>query len=355
MEQRRKKKKLFSEFPPVPTTEWEELIRKDLKGADYEKKLTWKTPEGFTVKPYYRQEDLAALEWMKDLSSVYPVDGGSRKTGKWIIRQDFTTTDIKEANTFALEAIARGVEDVGFCAKEITTHKQMSRLLAGIDPAKTGIHFISSRSYPLTVELFNYVIEEQKVDGGKIRGSINFDPISFLLLTGDFYVSQNNNFEEAEYLLNTGRKKLPGMHLITVNSHYFREAGSTMVQELAYSLASGNEYLSGLVSKGFTIDSITPKMRFTFATGSNYFMEIAKLRAARLLWAKIIEQYEPKHAAAAYMFIHSVTLARNKTLYDPYVNLLRTTTEGIAASLGNADSIAIRPFDSTFKDRKSVV
>src|ERR1035438_2153795 len=122
MEQRRKKKKLFSEFPPVPTTEWEELIRKDLKGADYEKKLTWKTPEGFTVKPYYRQEDLAALEWMKDLSSVYPVDGGSRKTGKWIIRQDFTTTDIKEANTFALEAIARGVEDVGLCRQEPARH-----------------------------------------------------------------------------------------------------------------------------------------------------------------------------------------------------------------------------------------
>jgi len=259
-------------------------------------------------------------------------------------------TDIKKANGYALEAIAKGVDDVGFCVKEITTHKEMSRLLAGIDLTKTGIHFICSRSYPLTTELFVYEVDDHTLNGNKVRGSINFDPISYLLLNGDFYVSQNNNFDEAEYLLNTGKKRLPGFRVITVNGYYFREAGSTIVQELAYSLASGNEYLSGLTAKGFQVDSIAPKIQFTLGTGSNYFMEIAKFRAARLLWARIVEQYGPKHAKSTQMFIHSETAARNKTLYDPYVNLLRTTTEGMAMALGNADSISIRPFDFAFKE-----
>jgi len=351
MDPKKKKKKLFSEFPPVSTKEWEELIRKDLKGADYDKKLLWKTTEGFDVRPYYRQEDLTALDWLKELSSGYAFDGATKKAANnWIIRQDFPMTDIEEANSCALEAIKRGVDDVGFCVKEITTHKQMSRLLSGIDLTKTGVHFVSSRSYPLSIELFFYELDEQKLKGHKIRGSINFDPISYLLLNGDFYVSQINNFDEAEYLLNSGKKHLPGFRLITVNGHYFQEAGSTLVQELAYSLASGNEYLAGLVTKGFPIDIVAPKIQFGMGTGSNYFMEIAKLRAARLLWARIVEQYGPKHSDTLQMFIHSVTIARNKTLYDPYVNILRTTTEGMAAALGNADSISIRPFDSSYKD-----
>jgi methylmalonyl-CoA mutase len=351
MDPKRTKKKLFPEFPPVSTAEWEELIRADLKGADYDKKLTWKTSEGFDVKPYYRSEDLSSLGWLRDFSLKYRTGGHSGQGGNhWIIRQDFSMSDSITANAFALEAIGRGVDDVGFCVKEITAHKQMSRLLEGIDLTKTGIHFVSSRSYPLTTELFNYEVEEQKLNPGTIRGSINFDPISFLLLTGDFYVSQNNNLEEAEYLLHMGKKKLPGFRVITVNGHYFREAGSTLVQELAFSLASGNEYLAWLTSKDFTIDNIAPKMQFTFATGSNYFMEIAKLRAARLLWARIVGEYGPKHPKSLQMFIHSVTLKRNKTLFDPYVNLLRTTTEGMSSALGNADSIDIRPFDLAFSE-----
>jgi len=351
MDPQRKRKKLFSEFPPVSTSEWEELIRNDLKGADYDKKLIWKTDEGFDVKPYYRQDNLTGLDYLKDFSSRYPATGGTNQAGNnWIIRQDFPMTDIKEANGYALEAIAKGVDDVGFCVKEITTHKEMSRLLAGIDLAKTGIHFICSRSYPLTIELFIYEVDDHKLEGDKIRGSINFDPIGYLLLNGDFYVSQINNFDEAKYLLNTGKKRLPWFRIITVNGHYFREAGSTLIQELAYSLASGNEYLSGLVAKGFPVDSIAPKIQFTLAAGSNYFMEIAKLRAARILWARIVEQYEPKHKESMQMFIHAVTVARNKTLYDPYVNLLRTTTEGMAMASGNADSISVLPFDFSYKD-----
>ncbi len=184
----------------------------------------------------------------------------------------------------------------------------------------------------------------------KISGSLNFDPISYLLIHGDFYISKENNFEEAEYLINTAHKKLPNLKAITVNGHYFPEAGSTIVQELAFSLASANEYLYELTSRGLSADIVSQNLIFSFGIGSNYFLEIAKLRAARLLWTKIVEQYHPHQKKSLQMFIHSTTSLRNKTIYDPYVNMLRTTTEGMSVAIGNSDSISITPFDLAFAD-----
>lgn len=215
--------KLFPEFPPVPTSEWEEKIRKDLKGADYEKILTWKTDEGFDVKPYYRKEDLAGLG-ISGASPDYPpfTRGTTRNFNEWSIRQDLMCQDPVKANIAATDALKKGVNAIGFCAKDITTHKQIGQLLYNINLTETAIHFISSRSYPLTLELFIYEIRNQELDGKKASGSLNFDPISYLLLHGDFYVSWNNNIEEAEYLIKTARKKLPRFRIITVNGQYFR-------------------------------------------------------------------------------------------------------------------------------------
>ena len=178
-------------------------------------------------------------------------------------------------------------------------------------------------------------------------GSLNFDTISYLLLHGDFYQSKQGNFDEAEYLIQTIRKKLQGFRPITINGHLFNNAGATLVQELAFSLASGNEYLAALTSKGLPVDSVADSLQFSFGIGSNYFMEIAKLRAARLLWSTIVEQYHPE---STKMFIHSTTSLWNKTVYDPYVNLLRTTTEGMSAAIGNTDSMTILPFDFPYKN-----
>jgi methylmalonyl-CoA mutase len=226
----------------------------------------------------------------------------------------------------------------------------MQQLLQGIDISKTGINFISSRSYPLTLELFIYELAHRDLDGTKVSGSLNFDPIGFLLLHGDFYLTKQGNFDEAEYLIQTINKKIPGFHAITVNGQLFNNAGATLIQELAYSLASGNEYLAELTSKGLPVESIADSILFSFGIGSNYFMEIAKLRAARLLWSKIVEEYHPETPESGRMFIHSTTSLWNKTIYDPYVNLLRTTTEGMSAVIGNSDSISILPYDSPYKN-----
>ncbi len=341
--------KLFSEFPAVPTSEWEKKIIADLKGADYNKRLIWNTGEGIDVRPYYRAGDLESLGYIDQLKNGNPQIFNFGKVNDWLICQDIFTADIEQANLLAIDAIKHGADAVALNAREIATHKQMSALLQGIDLLKTRVYFRSSKSYPLTLELFFYEVSARGLNADLVRGGINFDPLSYLLLHGDFYVSYNNNLEEAEYLLNTISKRLPQFKSITINGQYFQNSGSTLVQELGFSLASANEYLTSLTAKGLTIDSLAPNFLFHFACGSNYFMEIAKLRAARILWAKIVEQYNPKNPDSLKMFIHSSTATWNKTIFDPYVNLLRTTTESMSAALGQADSISVGAFDMPFR------
>jgi methylmalonyl-CoA mutase len=341
---------LFSEFPPVTTDAWEARIVADLKGADYHKKLIWQTDEGFEVKPYYRAEDLKGLEYLKSLpGSASTADGQGSQSNDWLIRQDIDDTAIEVINAKALDAVAKGASSLGIDATKVSTHKEMARLLEGLDLSKIQINFMRAQSYPLVLELFIYELAHRGTDVSKVRGSLNFDPISYLLLHGDFYTNWGQNIDEAEYLLQTISAKIPGFKPITVNGHYFQNAGSTLVQELAFSMASANEYLAELTSREITVDQAAPDFQFSFATGPNYFMEIAKLRAARVLWSRMVEQYHPEMAESLRIFINSTTALWNKSLYDPYVNMLRTTTEGMSAVLGNADSVTVLPFNVSFQ------
>ncbi|MEI7896635.1 MAG: methylmalonyl-CoA mutase family protein [bacterium] len=345
------KKSLFSEFPRVTTGSWEEKIKADLKGADYQKKLVWKTGEGFDVKPYYRAEDLAGLEYLNTIPGSSPyVRGPGKENNDWLVRQDFTSTDIGESNRMAKDAIAKGVTSVGLKANEVSTHKQLADLLDGIDFHKTAVNFISATSYPLTVEFLIYELNHRGLNGQKISGAINFDPIGYLLLHGEFYINWDHDLDEAEYLLRIIREKIPQFKVITVNGHYFQNAGSTLVQELAFSLASASEYLASLTDRGTPADNIAPYIQFSLATGPDYFMEIAKLRATRLLWTRMVEQYHAVLEESKRLFIHTSTALWNMSVYDPYVNMLRTTTEGMSAALGNADSISVLPFDIAYKE-----
>lgn len=343
--------KLFSEFPPVTTKEWEEAIQADLKGADYDKKLVWQTLEGFKVKPYYRAEDLENLSFLKTNPGEAPyLRGNKTDNNNWDIRQDIDSNDISKANAIALDAVKKGADSIGFKAKEVKSAADMAALLNGIDCTKVKINFISSRSYPQTLDLFISYLKANGIDSNKVEGSVNFDPFSYLLTHGDFYTTFENNLVEAEYVLNLCKKALPNFKVITVNGHYFHNAGAGIVQELAFTLASANDYICNLINKGVNIDELTPKFMFSFAVGSNYFMEIAKVRAARLLWAKIIEQYKAEKQESMQIFIHQTTSMWNKTVYDPYVNMLRTTTETMSAAIGGADSISVIPFDEPYKD-----
>ncbi len=345
-DKKNKQARLFDEFPGTDTQAWESKITEDLKGADYEKKLVWKTNEGFAVKPYYRAEDLEALNGQGDLiPGQFPYLRGTKPTGNdWRICQSIDTADIAEANRQAVEAIGKGATAVSLDASNVKSAADADNILKDIDLTKIWVNLNSASNYN---ELLGYFKGEQLVQA---YITFDFDPISYALLKGNFHISEKEDMNEATELLKNAAGKVPHLRGITVNAHFFHNAGATLTQELGYALASGNEYLTSLTSNGLSIDEAAPKIIFNFATGSNYFMEIAKLRAARMLWARIVEQYHPKNECSAKMRIHSVTANWNKTIYDPYVNVLRSTTEAMSAALGGADMITVLPFDFIYKD-----
>jgi methylmalonyl-CoA mutase len=343
--------KLFGTFPPVSTPDWEARITADLKGADYQKKLIWKTSEGFDVKPYYRDEDTKGIVSMDAIPGEYPfVRGNGTLSNDWEIRQDIETNNETEANLLAVDAVKRGATGLGLVAAELETEEDVKELLEGINPLEVSIHFGAAPSYPALVRIVAANAKSQKLPVAKLKGSFDFDPISYLLLNGDFWKSQKHDMAQVATMVKLGKELMPSMKIINVNGHYFNSAGATLVQELGLSLASGNEYLALATEAGVSVDDAAQRMMFSFGVGSNYFMEIARLRAARLLWAKIVEQYKPADPTAMQMHIHCNTSAWNKTLFDPYVNLLRTTTEAMSAILGGTQSLSILPFDTFYKD-----
>lgn len=343
--------KLFDTFPPVNTSDWEARILQDLKGADYQKKLVWKTAEGFEVKPYYRNEDLQGIGSINSSPGEYPfVRGNQSSSNNWEIRQDIETDDESEANLLAIDAIKRGATGIGLVAAELETEQDVEELLKGIDPSKVAIHFGAAPSYPALIRIVASHAKSKKQPVEKLKGSFDFDPISYLLLNGDFWKSEKSDLAQVASMVKLGKELMPSMKVINVNGHYFNSAGATMVQELGFSLASGNEYLALATSAGVSVDDTAQRMMFSFGIGSNYFMEIARLRAARLLWAKMVEQYKPADEASMQMHIHCNTSAWNKTLFDPYVNLLRSATEAMSAIIGGTQSLNILPFDTFYKD-----
>jgi methylmalonyl-CoA mutase len=337
--------KLFQEFPPVTTQQWEELITKDLKGADYEKKLVWKTTDGLKIKPYYRAEDLQNLEYLCNAPGEVAFARGNRTiNNEWEIRQDFNDSDIAKANKQALNAIKKGACSVGLNAENISDADDLKIVLKGIDTSKNAVHFIHSRDYKNLLENFCKVVKDKKA-----KGSLNFDPIGYFLLYNKFYQGFENNIEDTISIIKTAKGKCPEFHVININGQHFHNAGAGVVQELAFSLAQANEYLAALTNKGVAIDDISPRLRFSLAIGSDYFIEIAKIRALRVLWSNIVEQYKPTDVNSLKTFIHGVSSNWNKSIFDPYVNVLRATTETMSAAIGGIDSFNVVPFDDTFK------
>lgn len=343
--------KLFSEFPPVSTEKWEEVINKDLKGADYEKKLVWKTIEGFKVKPYYRAEDLDHIEYLNSNPDQFPFTRGKHADNNvWDVRQDIKEKDPAKANALALDAVKRGATAIGFCAKNIETEEQMSTLLKDIYLTAITIHFnCCNTKFIETLRLFVNVARKNGFDTTQIKGSVNFDIYSYALKHGKFWNGEEGDLNEAVELINFAKENLPAFRVLTVGGSLFNNAGSNIVQELGFSLSAANELMAKLSDKGVDPACVANNIVFNFAIGGNYFMEIAKIRAARMLWSKIVEQYKPSCDNAYKAFINSTSSTWNKSIFDPYVNMLRTTTETMSAAIAGADSISVAPFDITFK------
>jgi len=335
-----KQKKLFGEFPPVSTQQWEAEIEKDLKGADYNKKLVWKTDEGFPVRPYYRAENLENIAWNGIMPAQFPYVRGNKEQGNtWLIRHDVIVKDVAEANRQAIDAIGRGANAIGFHLELDKPYDaiEISTLLNGIDQKKVEINFFNNKYHLPLLEMLSKI--------PNIKGSLNYDPLVRYLRRGTWYISEITDMELAYILV---KAEIPDFQTIGVNSHILTNAGATIVQEMACSLAVGTEYIDKLMEKGLTIDEIAPKIRFNLAVGQNYFMEMAKMRAYRLLWADIVKAYGGKETSGK-MHIHACNAEINMSLYDPYVNMLRTTTGTMSAVLGGVDSFCVTPFDTPYE------
>ena len=350
----RKEEPLFSAFLPVSREEWEDQIRKDLKGADYEKKLVWKTLEGFRVQPYYMAEDLKNISYLEGRPGVFPFVGGSRAYGNdWEIRQDIRVSDPVEANRKALEALERGAEAIGFVfnighpGSDKACVDKLDRLVQDIDPEKVPLYF---EGFPCAAGLPAWLYEFCTGRGShpeKISGSAGIDPLGDTCATGK---DPAEGMDRLAHVFTGWKDKLKSYRLITVHTSAVHHAGASLVQELAFGLAMGQEYLSFLTGRGFDVRQVAPRIQFSMVTGSHYFLEIARLRAARYLWSRILEAWGLEPGRIPPMHLHCITSQRNRTIYDPYVNMLRSTTEAMAAVLGGTSSLSVEPFDILFRD-----
>jgi methylmalonyl-CoA mutase len=341
--------KLFGEFPAISTQEWEAAINADLKGADYQKKLVWKTEEGFDVKPYYRSEDLAELTYLNQLPNADTCVRGQKTAGNnWEIVQFIKETDPVKANAIAHESINRGANVVSFNCSKVVDAESLKSLLDRIDIEEVGIRFKQVSSYPEFVDLFINELKSRNIDMGKVTGSIDFDPICYMLLHKSFFVNQDNDLNELIHVVKKVILNIPNFHALTVNADLIHNSGSNISQEMGYGLAWANEYMAYAIEKGISAKNVANTIMFSMAVGSNYFMEIAKFRAFRMLWSKIAEQYGVK-GEDLKIYIHTNGSIWNKSLYDSNVNMLRSTTEGMAAVIGGINSLSLQAYDLVFK------
>ena len=346
--------KLFTAFPPVSAANWETQIRADLKGADYEKKLIRKSLDNIRIKPYYTAEDLKELEYLNQLPGEFPyVRGGKTAGNSWEIRQDFRVLDIEAARQKVKMAVERGVTSVGLdlTAKGDLYYHDFRKLITGIDFNNTSINLLSGEYSPDILDYLLKALVELNIQSTAIRGSLDYDPLGHLTLSGGFYRSEQDDFSDADKLLLSAENELPDFRVLAVNSHLFSDSGASTVQELAFGLAMIAEYLVKLTDQKHNATAIAKHLQWNLGTGSDYFIEIAKIRAARLLFSGLFSAFDNAQQHNAQVFIHSVTTNWNKTIYDPNVNMLRLTTEAMAAILGGCNSLLVKPYDSLYKEQ----
>ena len=337
------KEKLFDQFPPISTEEWKAKVEADLKGAPFDKKLVWRTNEGFNVQPMYRAEDIADLKTTDSLPGEYPYVRGTRTENDWLTRQEIIADNAADANAKALDVLTKGVTSLGFKVKEAG---DVATLVAGIDLSKDEINLNCCPNSAAAVA--KALVDVVKAAGAEesFKGSIDFNPFRKALKHG---VEFPGDIAKMAVELLEVVKEVKGLRVLAVDSVMFNNAGAYIFQELGYALAWGAEWLAMLTEAGVDVDTVAKRIKFNMGISSNYFMELAKFRAARMLWAQIVEQFKPACKCSCKMMAHAVTSEFNQTVFDAHVNLLRSQTEAMSAALAGVDSITVTPFDKSYK------
>ncbi len=308
---------LFSKFESVSAKAWKQKIQADLKGADYNDTLIWKTNEGIDVKPFYHSDDF----------EDFPNTSNSRAT-QWKIAQTIEVSDAKTANIKALNAIERGAESILFHIKieDISIEDVFQNIDVEKIPVEIKCDFLSHEFINKIKNAVLSTVEEPRVN-------IHVDIIGHLAKTGNWYNDLKDDHTKLEAIIKQTNQ-------LSVDLSLYQNAGATIVQQLAYGLAQANEYLNHL--KGINDWSLNEvEVTFNTSIGSNYFFEVAKLRALRQLWITLASEYNAINECK----ILATPTKRNKTIYDYNVNMLRTTTECMSTILGGADTICNLPYD----------
>ena len=342
------KERLFSDFTAPTRQEWRDKIEVDLKGADYQKKMVWRTNEGFSMEPFYRKEDVDKLPLVNALPGEFPFVRGNKKAdNQWYVRQNIKAEDAKEANAKALDILNRGIDSLGFrIPGEKVSKEFIETLLDGILCDCVEVSFRTCQRHAL--ELADIVVayyEKKGYDKEKIVGGIGFDPFERMLMKGKDTTMLLPDMPKLVEKL----KDFPNLRCVMVHSDLLCNSGAYVYQELGYALAWGKEYLDEMVEAGVPVDLAAKKIKFYMGVSGNYFMEIAKFRAARMLWAQIVKQYEPKCDCACKMVINASTTTYNQTVFDSYVNMLRSQTEAMSAALAGIHSMVVTPFDTPYE------
>lgn len=342
------KEKLFSEFKAPTRQEWLDKIEKDLKGADFNKRLVWRTNEGFNVQPFYLKEDVEKLKTPESLPGEFPfVRGNKKNSNEWYVRQEIEATDAKEANAKALDILNRGIDSLSFHIHGKDISKEfVETLLQGIECEIVELNFNTCKRSTLELaEILKAYFEQKGYDKKKITGSFDWDPMEKMLRKGNDLTAVLPIAKD----LVEAMKEYPNFRTVAVNAVSLNNSGAYIVQELGYALAWGNEYMNQLVEAGIDADTAANNIKFNLGISENFFMEMAKFRAARMLWAEIVKQYAPKEDASCMMCVNAATSKYNMTLFDSYVNLLRSQTEAMSAALAGVHSIQVTPFDAVYE------
>lgn len=344
------KEKLFSDFTAPTRQEWIDKINVDLKGADYQKKMVWRTNEGFSAEPFYRKEDLDGMAQTNALPGQFPFLRGNEKDGNhWFVRQNIKVTDAGEANKKALDLLNKGVTSLGFKipAKELSA-ELIATLLDGIHAEAVELNFSTCQRHSVELaKLLNAYFAEKGYDREKLIGSINFDPMQKILTKGKDTTALLDQLKEMVDIM----APFPNFRCVCVNADTLCNSGAYIYQELGYALAWGNEYLHLMTEAGIPAEQAAKNIKFNLGISGVYFMEIAKFRAARMMWANIVKQYGGENICdcACKMVVNATTSTYNMTVFDSYVNLLRTQTETMSAALANVNSIVVTPFDAPYE------
>ncbi|RDL47365.1 Methylmalonyl-CoA mutase [Ensifer sp. M14] len=350
--------------------DWENLAERELKASP--ESLTWQTPEGIAVKPLYTADDLDGIGHVGSLPGFAPFLRGPRATmyaGRpWTIRQYAGFSTAEASNAFYRKNLAAGQKglsvafdlathrgydsdhprvegDVGKAGVAIDSVEDMKILFDGIPLEDMSVSMTMNGAVIPILASFIVAGEEQGVSRDKLSGTIQNDILKEFMVRNTYIYPPEPSMRLVADIIEYTAKEMPKFNSISISGYHMQEAGATLVQELAFTLADGREYVRAALAKGLDVDEFAGRLSFFFAIGMNFFMEAAKLRAARLLWTRIMTEFEPKKPSSLMLRTHCQTSGVSLQEQDPYNNIIRTAFEAMSAALGGTQSLHTNSFD----------